>query len=390
MSDKFSIEDRRRFLKVCQKTANALAADRSTKFLPIIVALGFFIGTIAMAFGRTPEAASGPSPPTYINIETHSIAFSALYFWIIPVVFLGSVIGVSQTENAIPRILRRFQLDVERDFGEWKIKLPNAHLFRDNIETPATGLREQNGGIYSWTSEKVRQRLIKQILSEDYQQSLLTSFNNQEPRNHDPVSYVKWRRQRAYLSKPMRLRPGSMTLSLLVVISSLVTGCLISILVPPVGFGCRSQWETGIVAVWLFNAVLDYISWGSHEIPLETHGKRQFWFMFAKDLLSTLITTGTILLTQLGIFNRCSCYTYGGTAGLALPEISTVSQTLFHDIETLYPAIAFLGIAFQLIVFPAIISHEYGMAMRVFLQRDDDLSNMRWWHEMKDFFRRHF
>jgi hypothetical protein len=28
-------------------TAKALAADRSTKFLPIIVAQGFFIGTIA-------------------------------------------------------------------------------------------------------------------------------------------------------------------------------------------------------------------------------------------------------------------------------------------------------------------------------------------------------
>jgi hypothetical protein len=32
---------------MCRLTANALAADRSTKFLPIIVAQGFFIGTIA-------------------------------------------------------------------------------------------------------------------------------------------------------------------------------------------------------------------------------------------------------------------------------------------------------------------------------------------------------
>jgi len=39
--------DQKKFLDLCRLTANALAADRSTKFLPIIVAQGFFIATIA-------------------------------------------------------------------------------------------------------------------------------------------------------------------------------------------------------------------------------------------------------------------------------------------------------------------------------------------------------
>lgn len=47
---KVTEEDQRKFLELCRLTANALAADRSTKFLPIIVAQGFFIGTIASKF----------------------------------------------------------------------------------------------------------------------------------------------------------------------------------------------------------------------------------------------------------------------------------------------------------------------------------------------------
>jgi len=47
-----SDEDRTEFLKICRLTANALAADRSTKFLPVIVAQGFFIGTIASKSSR--------------------------------------------------------------------------------------------------------------------------------------------------------------------------------------------------------------------------------------------------------------------------------------------------------------------------------------------------
>ena len=99
-----SVEERQRLLATCDLTAQALAADRATKFLPIIVAQIFFVGTIGIAFGRAPTASSGPSPQTFVNIEAHSIAFSALYFWILPAVFLGSIIGVSQTENALPRI----------------------------------------------------------------------------------------------------------------------------------------------------------------------------------------------------------------------------------------------------------------------------------------------
>src|ERR1700733_13979439 len=85
----------------CLMAANNLAADRSTKFFPIVVAQGFFIGNIAIALVRTKTLTTGPDPATFINNEAYSIGFSALYFWIMFAVSLSSAIGTSQTAEAI-------------------------------------------------------------------------------------------------------------------------------------------------------------------------------------------------------------------------------------------------------------------------------------------------
>ncbi|KAL8671115.1 MAG: hypothetical protein Q9168_004384 [Polycauliona sp. 1 TL-2023] len=116
-------------------TARALAADRSTKLLPIIVAEFLFIRAIAVAMGKTTSSAknTASSDTVFVNVEAHSVAFSALYFWILPAVFMGALIGVSQTEDAIPRILRRFQIDLDRLLAPDKYKLSDAYL--DGVQT---------------------------------------------------------------------------------------------------------------------------------------------------------------------------------------------------------------------------------------------------------------
>ena len=132
-----------------RQTGRALAADRSTKFLPIIVAQTFFIAAVAIAMFRTKSAAGhgALSGTVFINIEAHSIAFSALYFWIIPAVFLSAVIGVSQTEAAIPRILRRFQVDLDRLNSSVIVQMPNNCLEQEKR-------RVFSGGVYSWQPSK--------------------------------------------------------------------------------------------------------------------------------------------------------------------------------------------------------------------------------------------
>lgn len=116
----------------CERVASALAADRTTKFFPIVIALTLFVSALALALTRFSTSPPINSDP--INVEAHSIAFSALYFYVITAVFLSSMIGVSQTEWAIPRILS--------DLEELAIVLPS----RDNL----TECRLLHGGLYSW------------------------------------------------------------------------------------------------------------------------------------------------------------------------------------------------------------------------------------------------
>ena len=49
-------------MSVIRFAAELLAADRATKFLPIIAAQVIFIGAIAIAFAKTAAAAQADSP----------------------------------------------------------------------------------------------------------------------------------------------------------------------------------------------------------------------------------------------------------------------------------------------------------------------------------------
>ena len=103
-----------------------------------------------------------------------------------------------------------------------------------------------------------------------------------------------------------------------------------------------------------------------------------FWITGAKDLLTTVATMGGIVVTQIGVFNRCACYTNWGRTGLALPERPDVAATLFKRLNTLYPAFTFSSIAIQLVLIPLFICYQNRDALRVFTQRDDKKSNAAW------------
>lgn len=303
-----------------RQTGRALAADRSTKFLPIIVAQAFFIGAIGAAIFRTASAAgaSASSDTTFINVEAHSIAFSAQYFWIIPAVFLGSIIGVSQTEAAIPRILRRFQVDIKRLGLPRSVNLPN-----DCLDDKAK--RIFHGGVYSWQPQKCH-----------------TSRDN--------------------------------LLAYLVVIVGTATGMAVSALVPPDGWDCRHNGEIFILLAWLLSAQADVFL--CYLWPLTEYNQtKHFWTTGIKDLLFTIATMGGIIATQVGVFNRCSCYTLWGRTGLALPEMPDIAETLFYRVNMTYPAITFTSIGIELIVVPSFICIRYRDALRTFVQRDDRMSN---------------
>src|SRR5438045_2965696 len=92
-------------LDCCREKAHALAADRATTLVPVICAQVIFIAGYAINYIKTFEA--DPAIGNWWNLDMHSLAFSTTYLWVIVAVLLGSLIGVSQSEQAVERILHR-------------------------------------------------------------------------------------------------------------------------------------------------------------------------------------------------------------------------------------------------------------------------------------------
>ena len=351
------------------QTANALAADRATKFLPITIALSIFIGAVGVAFARTASAGAF-NETTFINVEAHGIANSALYFWVIPAVFLSSVIGVSQTQAAIPRILRRLQKDLRplllpQQKGTKALKKSldklNESLGRDER-------RKFYGGIYSWQPAKWQRRRSAQnspyIVPKEW---FACEPIHQEPpsaEHHENISTSgKWN--------------GFALSASLTVIAGTITGMIISGFVPPDGPSCRHIGQLFTCMAWIVSAGLD--TWFGYVVPLRFQTPTLlFYLTLTKDVLVTIATVGWVIVVHLGYLNRCACYTMWGRVALTLPEMPQVADKLGHRISTLYPGVAFASISLELIVIPSIIGFRYLDALRVFIQRDDGVSNAGW------------
>jgi hypothetical protein len=309
-----------------------------------VVAQGFFIGTIIIALVRTKSLTTGPSPATFINIEAYSIGFSALYFWITFAVYISSVIGASQTAAAIPRFLGELRdeliLITEGRLGT----LP--HDFDE-----ATRIR--SGGIYSWQPGRQANRIPAWSL----RQWCRAISRKGTPSATSPIVHPSF--------------PGFFwsVLPYLSLTLAAFTGWLISYLVPPVGWGCRNNGELTIYLIWLFSDLVEKVLW------FGTHHRAEFWTILVKDFLCMGSTMGMVIAAQIGIYNSPECYTLWGRTGLALPGMASVAATLSHNLEKVYPTIMAVGIGIQLLILPAIVIRKYTLAIRVFLQRDDEQSN---------------
>ena len=294
------------------------------------------MGSVGIAVFRTASAAHTAALNTtiFINVEAHSIAFSALYFWLIPAVILGAVIGVSQTAAAIPCNLRRFQ----RDIGD-TVQLPLRCL--DELKT-----RQFHGGIYTWRPAKYQHR-----------------------------KHVEQNLPLPSLASDSRLHHT--TLATTIVSIAVITGMAISALVPPDGLSCRHIAQLAVLACWvlsfLFNRLLNRL------LPLNSNNNLLFSLTLIKDILATLTCIADIVLTQFGIFNRCACYTQWGRKCLALPQRPDIDAILRERIHTWYLGITVMGIAVQLVLVPGYVLWRYWDGVRVFVQKDDGRSNVPAW-----------
>lgn len=397
--------------------ADALAADRATKHLPIWIALGCFIGAITVAMTRTMAVVDDEvfNKTIFISLEMHGVAFSSGFFWLIPAVFLGSIIGVSQTEERIRRILRRFHNDLER-IGSLGRGRPSPAWLEGEDKA-----RVFCGGVYSWRpidwhGEAVKLPSLQQSRpasglgppprietlpfersgrSESHHRLLAAQVQPVQPNNDNASDDIppKPPKQRT-MHRIKKLWASQMFWSIIIVAVPTITGTLLSSRVPPEGWNCRVIGEFGRFAVWLLSAQLDYaldyriglsedIDYGIHcsvfgTIPWWRHQKRNklFWVMYAKDVICTLATLLFLVLAVSGSFNACNCWMSPDT-GLILPQRPDINGLLQYRLHHEYPLYIYLGMGIELIIVPLIIWRKYPDAMRVFVQRDDGESNWR-------------
>ena len=367
--------------------------------------------------GRTASAASISSDTVYINVEAHSIAYSALYFWIIPAVILSSVIGVSQTEASIPRILRRIQhkpplshpeklaevitcvnddrrivkenlAELSNCFDDHEIRGDKLSKINDCLDNDRTKIMDEL--IERYKSLARRSKALEKVTE------INESLDDRRRISHGGIySWQPFRWQRKTSNDVQDWKRHALPAYSIVILGT-ITGITISGLVPPDGPDCRHFGQFSTCLVWLLSAWLDtrlnsMIPLGdtrhnsNNKVPeatleelLEHKRKLLFRWTMTKDVIITIATLGGVIAVQVGVLNRCSCYTMWGWRGVALPGMPIVYEKLRHRLSTWYPALAFTCIGIELFVIPALIYWQYPDAFRVYLQRDDGKPNLKW------------
>lgn len=343
--------ERQSFFRECSTFAGALSADRATRLVPVLVTQAVFGGILLTDILRLRSAdQSWLSGITYVPIEMHSIAFSSLFFWLLPAISIAAVIGTSQTENAIPTILMLFRRDLRR------VKRSGISAMLPGLDSNDFGPDQRwCHGMYSW-------------------QSLLTLGKRVTKVRENQEFEVQYLQRRLSLSAWQHLRRFALpawpviylTLPTLTVAAAIATATLISYYVPPVGWRTRTWGQTYYLFGWLGSYLLsDAISW----LPSQ---RAKFWFMMFKDFVVTALALGMIIIVQLGYHNKAESYIGDERTGLVLPQQPNAYDKVQECLQPggAYFTILLLGLSFQGIIVPALVYTRYESAMLTLLRKD--------------------
>jgi len=366
---------REAILQECSITAGALAADRATSPAPIAVAEVVFIGVFLINTLRLRTNEQGwLSGTPFVNIELHSIGFSALFFWLIPIVFTAALIGASRTQTAIPRILLRFRRDVMRIDRKFDVPSPNV--------SDVTLKRRWMNGMPVWIPGKP-------FLGGQFQFMIEVTREEQSKRRADIRRMRAPRRQVQLLQVQLLYTWPALYTSLpfLAFGCAIATGTLVSYFVAPRGWRCRTWGELIFALIWFVSYLLTCgISRMAHSslwTPSTVWFEKSTWLpsgygfyiMFAKDFSACGAVIAWVVVTQIGYYNRRDCYSTEAL-GLVLPEQSHGYEELQAGLRVggSFLTILMVGITVQAAFIPGLIWVRYSGARNALLQSDKDVS----------------
>jgi hypothetical protein len=139
---------------------------------------------------------------------------------------------------------------------------------------------------------------------------------------------------------------------------SVFVAAFISYRVPPEGVDSRTAAQIAILGVWVLSFVLHIASTAGMECYGHLHGcqagngKEARWHIltFVKDTIFELATTSSILVTQLGIFNRRDCFTLWGRVPVMLPEIDEVKEVFMRRIAGEWLGVTSAWVVLEIVV----------------------------------------
>lgn len=297
-----------------ESAAHALAADRTTKFLPVATAIVFFLVSVMFSYGKIATSEWSSSNPWHIDI--YSIAFSMTLVAFVPAVLLSATIGVPQSVLSAARILSEKSL------------APNLPPLEDYKVRAGLG----HGAVPSWR----------------YDRWLWVSESKSLART-EAVQHWLWRGLTAVLMVSM----GSMGATIL------------SNLIPPSGCAnCRIKAE---LVIWT-SYILSYVLGILFSRLFKNRQTLHFWIAMVKDVTVVFIVTAVIVLTVVGSLNKPECWVSCDQAFMELP--GNTLQSVLARMKREYPLIISLTFGLSLVI-SAIVAILLRDGMFIYLQRDD-------------------
>jgi hypothetical protein len=244
--------------EVCLRAAKELVLWRAPGLWKTSIGILNYVVAVSLAFIKVVNG-------DYNNRTGHSIAYGMLYSWLIPVVFLTSLVGAYQTKSSTKRVL--LQMLIETDTAR--------------EQTVAKGVRRIHRG---------QRKFLAHLHPDTIDYHLLECCGGNP-------SFSPWRFSYGSHRKTLYV------LAVIPFIVSTLSAVFTSYFNPTSGVGCRTIHQTTFFASWLLSALLTWV------LGRITSSARSHWsWTLAKD--------ATFLIPQLlffcagfvGWFNSCFCW----------------------------------------------------------------------------------